>query len=184
MGSPKATLAGTAVALAALAAGVGWVITSQKPAPAPAPPPQDRPAPSQFRGVELTEQDADGTRWRVSAAEGSAWESGETGELQGVQAVFERRGRALRVTAGRGGVKGGETVSLSEDVKVEWDSYEATLDRVTYERGAGMIRSGDPVEFRGPGIRVTGRGLVVDVEGRAVHVTSDVRATLSAEPVP
>lgn len=177
-----AQIAAAAVAVAAVVAGSWWYRPRRVPRAAASP--ARREAPSQFQGVELSEEDVDGTRWRITAREGSAWEARSTGELRGVRAVFERRGRSLQMTAGRGNVSGGEVVILSEGVRVQWDRYEATLDRVTYERGKGVVRSTDPVAFRGPGIEVTGRGLDIDVEGRRVRIPLSVQATLGPEAAP
>lgn len=180
MGGRRASSIVAAAAGLALCAWWLW----PRGAPAPAPPSTAQEAPSRFRGVELTEVDADGTRWRLTAKEGAGWESKGTGGLRGVTAVFERRGRSVQVKSGRGDVKGGEVVTLSEGVTIQWDRYEARLDHATYERGKGMVRSADPLVLRGPGMDLTGKGLEIDVEGRRVHVASRVHATLRSEPAP
>jgi LPS export ABC transporter protein LptC len=136
---------------------------------------------SVFRGVELVDQDADGTTWRLSADEGVAREAEITGRLRGVNGRFERRGRRLELKAGEAEVEQGEEVRLSGGVEMSWQGYGARLERATYHRGQGLITSSDPVEITGPGLVVTGTGVELDVEGRVAKVLTDVHAVFQGE---
>lgn len=154
---------------------VGRLGLDDPPASPPAP---SRAQPSALRGVRVTDEDVDGTRWTVSAASGTGWESEGTGRLDDVTAVFERGGKKVFVRAASGEAAKGESVTLAGDVRVAWGEFEAATDRVTYLRGKGLVRSEGPVSLVGRRLKVQGTGLEVDVEGRTVRVLSKVRATV------
>jgi LPS export ABC transporter protein LptC len=174
-----------AIAVAALGVLGVWVLTERAPWPA-----SDRgkvgsgtggDPTSEMQGIEVVDVDPDGTRWRLSARSGTAWEKEETGTLLGVEALFEKEGNAIRVSAGRGELEAGRTVNLSDGVKVSWDAYEAVLDHATYERGTGMISSDAPVVLTGPGMIVRGTGVEVDVEGKRAQVQANVQTIFQRE---
>lgn len=178
-GRGRAFAAGAAVV--ALTAGAWWL----RPGGVPAPPPPAAPAgPSAFQGVTVSEEDPDGTRWTLKAERGTAWESEGTGGLQGVTAVFERRGRQLRARAGRGAVARGDVVTLSEGVEIEWDRYRVQLQGATYARGTGRVRSEGPVKLLGDGLEARGGGVEIDLESRRARVSSGVHAVFSPGGAP
>lgn len=131
---------------------------------------------SEFRGVELVQQEADGAAWRLTAAEGEGWEAGGTGELRGVTGEIRRAGRTLRLEAGRARVEERDVIRLSGGVEVAWGEYRAQVERAEYQRREGRVVSDAPVVLEGPTLEVRGRGLEVDVEGRSARVREDVRA--------
>jgi len=163
--------------LLAAAAGAWWLIGGRKP------PTQARPAAgeaptSQFRGVELVDTDADGTRWRVSAEEGAGWEADGTGELKGIQATFEKKGKSIRLSAARGRIEARDEVRLTGGVSLYSENYEVSLDEAVYHRGEGRVVSDGPVTLRGPGLVARGVGLEVDVGSRRARVRAKVSAVL------
>lgn len=133
---------------------------------------------SVFRGVELVDQDADGTFWRLTAAEGTARESEVTGTLKDVHVEFRKNGPGVRMSAGAAQVDRGDEVRLSEGVELSWDGHDAKVRRAVYLRGEGVIRSEDPVAFTGPWLSVNGSGVELDVEGRVARIRSGVRAVI------
>lgn len=169
--------AGTVVVLAGLAVGLLVLFVVRRPRESPPPPSTGRPT-SVFEGVELADWDPDGTRWRITADEGFGREGEATGQLRGVRAEFVRRGKTTRLTAARADVERGEALTLGGGVEITWDGYEAAVDEATYRRGSGTIRAPGPVSVHGPGVRVEGRGLEVDVEGKVARVLEKVHAVV------
>jgi LPS export ABC transporter protein LptC len=172
-GAPVALLA--LVALSGASA-VWWVQKNARPPSAP--PSADSEPGSEFRGVELVDTDPDGTRWRLRAEEGVAWETEGRGELKGVKADFQRAGRALSAEAGRGEMQTRDVVRFLDGVTVRWQGYQVRLDDASYRRGDGKIVSDGPVTLTGPGLSVKGKGLEVDVEGKRAKILSGVSAVV------
>ncbi len=163
-------------AAAAVAAGLGAAFLMARHRPGgPVPEPARRP-PSSFEGVELTGRDPDGSEWKLVADRGSAREGEASGELLGVRAEFRKGGRVVDVEAGRARVAEGRTIDLDRGVRIGWEGYEARVGSARYDRGAGTVISPDPVELEGPGLRVRGVGIRVDVAGRRARVGGPVKA--------
>ncbi len=147
---------------------------------APAPEPAGKPE-SRFSGIEVVEQDSDGTLWRLTAREGRGQELERTGALRGVHVSLERGDGRIDLEADEASVAGGERVVLSGGVVVSWDGRRARTDDAVYERGSGRVRSDGPVLLVGRGLTVRGTGLEVDVDGRTAWVGGRVRAVLQGE---
>ena len=163
-------------AAAAVAVGLGAaLLVVRQPPGGPEPETAPRP-PSSFEGVELTGQDPDGSQWRLVADRGSAREGEASGELFGVRARFQKGGAVVDVEAGRARVAGGRTVDLDRGVRIGWEGYRARVGSALYDRDAGTVSSPDPVHLEGPGLRVRGVGIRVDVAGRRARVGGPVEA--------
>ncbi len=141
-------------------------------------PQEDRPT-SVFEGVELFDQDSDGTRWRVRGERGFATEAQVSGTLEGVRAEFEREDWRLEVTAGKADLKEGVRLHVSGGVDLSWEAYRVQVPQAVYHKGRGLITSEDDVLLAGPGIRVRGVGLEIDVRTHSARVLSRVRAELT-----
>ncbi len=163
--------AAAAAAVLVLLAAAGC--TPDAPEPAPAGKPESR-----FSGVEVVEQDPDGTLWRLTAREGRGRELERTGALRGVRVSLERGDGRIDLEADEASVEGGERVVLGGGVVVSWDGRTARTDTAVYERGSGRVRSYGPVLLEGRGLTVRGTGLEVDVDGRTAWVGGRVRAVL------
>ncbi|MBI5446056.1 MAG: LPS export ABC transporter periplasmic protein LptC [Deltaproteobacteria bacterium] len=160
-------------------AGLAWWALRPESSRRPAGPPQaGRQPTSVARGIELVDVDPDGTRWRITARKGSGWEQEGTGSLTGIEALFDKKGQAVRVKAGSAAMESGTLLTLSQGVEVSWDGYRAALDRAAYHRGQGRISSDSPVLLDGPGMTVRGKGVDVDVETRKARIRSEVRAVI------
>ncbi|GAB4266611.1 MAG: hypothetical protein Kow0092_19650 [Deferrisomatales bacterium] len=167
------------VLLTVSAVGALWLLLQGLPGPVPTPTQApDREPASEFRGVELVEQEADGTVWRLTAEEGQAWETETSGVLKQVRLEFQRRARRVELEAGEARVERGEEIRLSGGVRIAWAGYTARMDRATYLRERGEIRSDGPVELAGPAMTVRGKGLEVDVEGRVARILARVRTVV------
>lgn len=156
-------------------------LTRRPPAPDPAPASSDQGPTWTIEGLHLADWDPDGTHWRLTADRGYGEEAGTTGELQGVKVAFERKGQIVKLRAENAEFDGGDELQLGGGVEITWDGYAASVDRAVYQRGSGEIRSADPVTLQGPGLRVEGRGVEVDVEGRVARILSKVQAVMSGD---
>jgi LPS export ABC transporter protein LptC len=163
-------------------AGAFFVLTLWPNDPVPSTPsPQEEAPVSVFRGVELVDQDSDGTTWRLSAEEGVAQQATASARLHGVSGSFERRGGRLELKAGEAEVEQGEEVRLSGGVEMFWRGYGARVERAKYHRGRGVITSDARVELTGPGLAVAGSGFEIEVEEQIARVLTDVHAVLQEE---
>lgn len=152
---------------------------------APPEPPAERSeagvATSRFEGVELVGEDADGTVWKLRAEEGWGREGERTGTLRGVQATLRKGDRYVVLEAERAVVEEGSAFHFSDGVRITWGAYEVQLERASYLQARGVVTSESPVEFTGPGLRVSGVGVQVELARRVVHILSRVRAVLGEE---
>ncbi len=162
---------GTLAALAVwLALGCGEPEGGAPGAAAPA-------APSEFEGVRMTAREPEGAVWELRARSGSAREAEGFARLRQVRGTIRKGERTVRFAAGAATVREGAKILLEEGVRLGVDGYEVRTSRARYEKG-GSIVSEDPVEAWGPGLRLTGRGVRVDVDRRVARIGGPVRAVV------
>ncbi len=72
-----------------------------------------------------------------------------------------------------------KNVDLWGDVVVTSnDGYSLKTQSATYNHQERSVKTSDPVEIEGEQIRVTGRGMVVDLEARTFRILNQVRTQL------
>ncbi len=145
---------------------------SEGPAPA---------APSEFEDVRMTAREPDGAVWELAARSGTAREAQGSARLRQVRGTVRKGDQTVRFVAGAARVREGTAIVLEEGVRIGMDGYEVRITGARYEKG-GFIVSEDPVEARGPGLRLTGRGVRVDVDRRVALIGGPVRATVWGRP--
>ncbi|HSH71031.1 MAG TPA: LPS export ABC transporter periplasmic protein LptC [Deferrisomatales bacterium] len=154
---------------------------SRRPPEPPSGPVEAEVATSRFEGVELVGEDADGTVWKLRAEVGWGREGERTGTLRGVQATLRKGDRDILLSAERAVVEEGRAFHFSDGVRISWGDYEVQLERAAYQMTQGMVTTDSPVEFTGPGLRISGVGVQVEVARRVVHIRARVRAVLGEE---
>ena len=155
---------------------------SRRPPEPPAEPGGAEVATSRFEGVELVGEDADGTVWKLRAEEGWGREGERTGTLRGVRATLRKGDQNFVLESERAAVEEeGRVFHFSEGVRITWGEYEVRVERASYLQTLGVVTSDSPVEFTGPGLRVSGAGVEVEVARRVVRIPAAARAVLGEE---
>ncbi len=134
-------------------------------------------APSEFEGVRMTAREPDGAVWELAARSGSAREAQGSARLRQVRGTIRKGEQTVRFVAGTATIRKGTEIALEEGVRIGMDGYEVHTSGARYEKG-GFIVSTDPVEARGPGLRLTGRGVRVDVDRKVARIGGPVRAVV------
>jgi LPS export ABC transporter protein LptC len=62
------------------------------------------------------------------------------------------------------------------------DGYRFKTHSIAYDHSKKKVTTADPVELEGDEIRMTGRGMVVDMEGKVIRVLNQVKTTLKRGP--
>jgi LPS export ABC transporter protein LptC len=62
------------------------------------------------------------------------------------------------------------------------DGYRFKTHSIAYDHSEKKVTTADPVEFEGDEIRMTGMGMVVDMEGKVIRVLNQVKTTLKRRP--
>ena len=158
-----------------VAGAVYWSVRKASPV---SPAPKQEQLSAVFKGVELVDQDPDGTSWRLAAREGAVREGDLSGWLRDVKVELESSGKTVRLGAAEAQIEEGKEIRLSGGVEISWGEYKAQVERATYYRGDGRIFSPGVVTLTGPGLSVRGRGVEVDVHARAAKINQDVSAVV------
>lgn len=138
-------------------------------------------ATSHFEGVELVGEDADGTLWKLHAEEGWGREGERTGTLRGVRATLHQGEQDLLLEAAQATVDEGRAFHLSQGVELRWGEFLVQVEQASYLLTRGVVVSDQPTQFTGPGLRLSGVGIEVEVATRVVRIAAQVRARLGEE---
>lgn len=154
---------------------------SRRPAEAPPVAAEPPAATSHFEGVELVGEDADGTLWKLHAEEGWGREGERTGTLRGVRATLHQGEQDLLLEAAQATVDEGRAFHLSQGVELRWGEFLVQVEQASYLLTRGVVVSDQPTQFTGPGLRLSGVGIEVEVATRVVRIAAQVRARLGEE---
>ena len=89
---------------------------------------------------------------------------GRTVVISGDQGTFSQDSKNMELVG---------NVALSSS-----DGYRFRTHSIAYNHCEKKVTTADPVELEGDEIRMTGRGMVVDMEGKVIRVLSQVRTIL------
>ncbi len=168
--------AGWVAAALVVGAVAGWVLLQRPAAPPPEPAREPRTV-SEGEGIEVVGQEPGGRVWRLRADRARGVEEEASGELMGVTAEIRDPGQdPVRIESGRARVEGGRTVTFAGGVVIRWAGHEVRGASARYERDRGRVVSPGRVVWRGPGLRVEGKGLIVELEPRVARLSGGVRA--------
>jgi LPS export ABC transporter protein LptC len=101
--------------------------------------------------------------------------------LENVKVTFyAKEGRIIYLTGKQGKVyQDSKNVDLSGDVVLtSSDGYQLKTDSASYRHSEKIVSTGDPVEIDGEQIRLTGKGMLVDVEAKTFKILSQVKTHL------
>jgi len=131
---------------------------------------------SVFEDVTISGQDSDGTVWRVFAREGSAWERESTGKLVDVAAELEKGGRLVSLKSGSAEADQGEVFRFYDRVEFTWGDYRGKVEEASYLQGKGIVKSEQPAALEGPGLKLSGEKVEIDVDGKIARLWGNVHA--------
>ena len=102
-------------------------------------------------------------------------------DLENVKVTFyAKEGRIIYLTGKQGKVyQDTKNVDLSGDVVLtSSDGYQLKTHSASYRHSEKIVSTGDPVEIDGEQIRLTGKGMLVDVEAKTFKILSQVKTHL------
>jgi LPS export ABC transporter protein LptC len=151
----------------------------------PPEPVSQQPSPSAdlaLRNARLTEVRNGVTVWTITAGRAEYSKEGEVAHLSGIRMVFAKKRAlgAMTVTADRGTYSTkSKNVSLRGKIHMTTDSG-IVFDTNTLDYLASVSRfvTADSVTFRQQRMRLTARGMDLDVDGQVAHFHSAVNAVV------
>ena len=101
--------------------------------------------------------------------------------LEDVKVTFyAKEGRTFFLTGKQGKVyQDSKNVELEGDVVLtSSDGYQLKTHSVSYRHSGKIVSTSDPVEIEGEQIRLTGKGMLVDMEAKTFKILSQVKTQL------
>jgi len=91
--------------------------------------------------------------------------------------VYLKEGRILILTGKKGKVRqDSKDMELVGDVVLtSSDGYRLKTHSIFYRHGEKIVRSSDPVEIEGEQVRLTGKGMLVEMENKTFKILSHVK---------
>lgn len=98
--------------------------------------------------------------------------------LEDVKVIYYAKdGRSFTLSGSRGKVhQVSKDLELTGDVFLRsTDGYQLKTESMTYQHSSKQVRTLDPVEFEGEQIRMTGKGMLVDMEAKTFKILSQAK---------
>lgn len=119
--------------------------------------------------------------WELEAKSVHQYQEQNIMVLEDVKATFfTKEGRTFFLTG-----KQGKVYQDSKDVELvggvvltSSDGYQLRTHSVSYRHAAKIVSTSDPVEIEGEQLRLTGKGMLVDMEARTFKIFSQVKTQL------
>jgi LPS export ABC transporter protein LptC len=119
--------------------------------------------------------------WELEAKSVHQYQEQNIMVLEDVKATFfTKEGRTFFLTGKQGKVyQDSKDVELVGDVVLtSSDGYQLRTHSVSYRHAAKTVSTSDPVEIEGEQLRLTGKGMLVDMEAKTFKVLSQVKTQL------
>lgn len=116
--------------------------------------------------------------WELEAKSVQQYQDQNTMMLEDVKVTFyTKEGRSFILTGKQGKInQTSKDMELVGDVVLSSsDGYRLKTHSLTYHHTERKVTTSDPVELEGAEIRLVGRGMFVDMEGRIFRVLSQVK---------
>jgi LPS export ABC transporter protein LptC len=104
--------------------------------------------------------------------------------LEDVKLTFYgKEGRIFYLTSKQGKIyQDSKNVDLTGDVVLTSnDGYQLKTQSASYDHSEKIVRTPDPVEIEGEQIRMTGKGMLVNVEAKTFRILSQVKTHLTGK---
>ena len=119
--------------------------------------------------------------WELEAKTVRLYQNENISVLEDVKVTFyAKEGRIIYLTGKQGKVyQDSKNVDLSGDVVLTTnDGYQLKTHSASYRHLEKIVSTADPVEIEGEQIRLTGRGMLVNVEAKTFKILSQVKTQL------
>jgi LPS export ABC transporter protein LptC len=127
-------------------------------------------------------EDKDGEKtWELEAKSVRQYQEQNIMVLEDVKVTFyAKEGRIVYLTGKQGKVyQDSKNVDLLGDVVLtSSDGYELKTHSASYRHLEKIVSTSDPVEIEGDQIRLTGKGMLVNMEAKTFKILSDVKTQL------
>jgi LPS export ABC transporter protein LptC len=135
----------------------------------------------QLKKIRFVEDKQGQKTWELEAESVSQYQEQNIMVLEDVRLTFyAKEGRVIYLTARRGKVyQDSKNVDLTGDVVLTSnDGYQLKTHSASYCHSEKVVRTSDPVEIEGDQIRLTGKGMLVNVEAKTFRILSQVKTQL------
>jgi len=119
--------------------------------------------------------------WELEAKSVKQYQDQNTMVLEDVKVTFyAKEGRTFFLTGKQGTVyQDSKNVDLVGDVVLtSSDGYELKTHSVAYRHLEKIVSTSDPVEIEGEQVRLTGKGMLVNIEDKTFKILSQVKTQL------
>jgi len=135
----------------------------------------------QLKKVRFVEDKQGQKTWELEAESVQQYQEQNMMVLEDVKVTFyAKEGRIIYLTGKQGKVyQDSKNVDLSGDVVLtSSDGYQLKTHSASYRHSEKTVSTLDPVEIDGEQIRLTGKGMLVDVEAKTFKILSQVKTQL------
>jgi lipopolysaccharide export system protein LptC len=135
----------------------------------------------QLQKIRFVEDKQGQKTWELEAESVHQYQGQNMMVLENVKVTFyAKEGRTIYLTGKQGKVyQDTKNVDLSGDVVLtSSDGYQLKTHSASYRHSEKIVSTGDPVEIDGEQIRLTGKGMLVDVEAKTFKILSQVKTHL------
>jgi LPS export ABC transporter protein LptC len=156
-----------------------------------APAPADKNPPAKPDGavdlkldrVHYTETREGVKEWELEAVSAAYYKEQNTVVLEKVRVTFYGKNQESYVLVGERGKLNTQTkiIEVFGGVKVDSsDGYQMVTQSLKYQANLKELSTPDPVDMRGPDLRVQGVGMIVDLNHQRVKILGEVTTILSS----
>ena len=128
--------------------------------------------------IQLVEEKQGRRTWELEAKSVHQYEEQNVMTLDGVKVTFYAKEGKSFVVTGRTGKfhQDSRNMELAGDVMLESnEGYRLKTQSVSYDHAQKMVVSSDPVEIEGDLFRLTGKGMLVDMEAKTFKILNQVK---------
>jgi len=145
------------------------------------PKPSTGDASQELQKVHFVEDKHGRKTWELEAKTVRLYQDENISVLEDVKVTFyAKEGRIFYLTGKQGKVhQGSKDVELMGDVVLTSnDGYQLKTQSVSYLHSEKTVSTSDPVEIEGEEIRLTGKGMLVNMDDKTFKVLSQVKTQL------
>ena len=134
--------------------------------------------------IRLVEDKHGQKTWELEANSARQYEEQNMMVLEDVKVTFYgKEGRVFYLTSKHGKIyQDSKNVDLIGDVMLTSnDGYQLRTQSASYRHSEQIVSTPDPVEIEGEQIRMTGKGMLVNVEAKTFKILSQVKTHLTGK---